>query len=74
MFDSYADVKYVRSPEDIYISNIQPLAIENGTWVGEETIDETNSGRYTAAWRNTGGVWKIHNELFITMACEGKNC
>jgi hypothetical protein len=41
MFDSYADVKYVRTPEDIYISNIRPLAIENSTWVGEETIDET---------------------------------
>ena len=74
MFDSYADVKYVRTPKDIYISKALPLAMENGTWIGGETLETTLSGRYTAAWRKTNGVWKIHNELFVTLTCEGKNC
>ena len=74
MFDDYADVKYVRTPKDIYISKALPLAMESGTWIGGETLETTLSGRYTAAWRKTNGVWKIHNELFVTLTCEGKNC
>jgi hypothetical protein len=73
MFDGYADVKYVRTPQNIYVSNTEPLAMENGPWIDEETFDATNSGRYATAWRKTDGVWKIHNELFITLECEGSN-
>lgn len=74
MFDDYDKVKYVRTPKDIYISNTLPLAMENGTWIGGETLETTLSGRYTAAWRKTNGIWKIHSELFVTLTCEGKNC
>jgi hypothetical protein len=72
MFNDY--VKYVGTPKDIYVSNVLPLAMENGTRIGGETLETTLSGRYTAAWRKTNGIWKIHNELFVTLACKGNNC
>jgi hypothetical protein len=50
MFDDYVNVKYVRTPKDIYISNVRPLAIENGTWIGGETLETTYTGRNTATW------------------------
>ena len=31
MFNDYANVKYVRTPKDINISNVRPLAVENST-------------------------------------------
>ena len=74
LFEDYPQVKYVRTPKDIYVSKAMPLAMENGTWIGGQTPDTTYSGRYTAAWRKTDGVWKIHNELFVTLKCEGKDC
>jgi ketosteroid isomerase-like protein len=74
MFEDYVDVNYVRSPTDIHLSNALPIAMENGTWVGGQTQDAIFSGRYTAAWRKTDGIWKIHSELFVTLECEGKSC
>ncbi len=50
MFDDYVNVKYVRTPKDIYISNVRPLAIGNGTWIGGETLETTYTGRNTATW------------------------
>ncbi|WP_262693130.1 YybH family protein [Kordiimonas aquimaris] len=74
LFSDFPAVKYTRTPMDIYVSNALPLAMENGTWVGGQTPDTTYRGRYTAAWRKVNGTWKIHNELFVTLACEGKDC
>jgi hypothetical protein len=74
MFDDHPEVKFVRTPEDIYVSEAMPLAMESGKWIGGLTLETIYSGRYTAAWRKTEGVWKIHNELFVTLTCEGKNC
>lgn len=74
MFEDYPAVNYVRSPTDIHISNALPIAMENGTWIGGQTPETTYRGRYTAAWRKTDGIWKMHNELFVTLECEGKDC
>lgn len=74
MFDDYADVNYVRLPSEIHLSNALPIAMENGTWVGGQTLETTYRGKYTAAWRKTDGIWKIHTELFVTLECEGKDC
>lgn len=74
MFEDYADVNYVRSPTDIHLSNALPIAMENGTWVGGQTLEATYRGRYTAAWRKTDGIWKIHTELFVTLECDGESC
>lgn len=74
MFEEYPNVKYVRTPKDIYVSKALPLAMENGTWIGGSTLETLYRGRYTAAWRKADGVWKIHNEWFVTLTCEGKSC
>jgi hypothetical protein len=74
MFEDHADVNYVRSPTDIHLSNALPIAMENGTWIGGQTLEATYRGRYSAAWRKTDGIWKIHSELFVTLECEGKGC
>lgn len=74
LFSEFPDVNYVREPNEINISNVLPLAMEHGTWRGGQDTDTTYSGRYTAAWRKVEGTWKIHNELFVTLQCEGSNC
>lgn len=74
LFSSMKGAYYVRTPIEVIISNNLPLAYEHGNWVGTEDGDETFSGRYTAAWRKTDGVWKLHNELFVTLGCEGAGC
>lgn len=74
MFDDHADVNYVRSPTNIHVSNVRPIAMENGIWVGGQSLEATYRGRYTAAWRKTEGMWKIHSELFVTLQCEGESC
>lgn len=74
LFSSTKAAYYVRTPLEVIISNNLPLAYERGKWIGTESGDETISGRYTAAWRKTDGVWKIHNELFVTLKCDGDGC
>jgi ketosteroid isomerase-like protein len=74
LFEDHADVNYVRSPTDIHLSKALPIAMENGTWVGGQTLETTYRGRYSAAWRKTDDIWKIHSELFVTLECDGKSC
>ena len=74
MFTESPKVNYLRTPESVYISASHPLAMEHGVWRGGPDENSIFSGRYTAGWRKTAGIWKIHNELFVTLKCEGKNC
>jgi hypothetical protein len=74
LFSDFPDVNYVRTPTDIQVSTLLPLAIEHGTWRGGQTTETTYGGRYTAAWRKVEDEWKIHNELFVTLTCEGSDC
>lgn len=76
-FAQYPDVVYVRTPTDIVFSEAYPLAIEHGTWVGSRTTKNgklENGGQYTAAWRKTGGAWRIYSELFVGLYCQGADC
>jgi hypothetical protein len=73
-FAESPDMDYLRTPKSVYISASHPLAMEHGVWRGWQNKDTVFSGRYTAGWRKTDGIWKIHNELFVTLKCEGKNC
>lgn len=76
-FEQYPDVVYVRTPSDITLSDVYPLAIEHGTWVGSRTSENgklKNGGQYTAAWRKTDGVWRIYSELFVGLYCSGADC
>ncbi len=73
-FTSNPKGNYVRTPDKVYVSKSNPLAMEHGTWVGGANEDTIFSGRYSAGWRKTDGIWKIHNELFVTLMCRGSSC
>ncbi len=69
-FADFPDVVYVRTPAEVTISSSNPLAIENGTWVGTMTTPNgalEKGGQYTAAWRKVDGAWKIYSELFVLL-------
>ena len=64
-FEEFPDVIYVRTPGTITLSDVYPLAIEHGTWVGRRTTAGGPleiRGEYTAAWRKTDGTWRIYSE------------
>jgi ketosteroid isomerase-like protein len=69
-FAEFPDVVYVRTPLEVTISDSQPLAIENGSWIGTMTTPNgalEKGGQYTAAWRKVDGAWKIYSELFVVL-------
>jgi ketosteroid isomerase-like protein len=76
-FEQFPDVVYVRTPLEITLSEIYPLAIERGAWVGSRTDKNgklENGGQYTAAWRKTDGIWRIYSELYVGLYCNGVDC
>ncbi len=76
-FSRFDDLRYERTPSAIHVSASDPLAWEEGEWLGTWTLSEgehRSGGRYAAQWRKVDGTWKIHSELFVTMFCEGAGC
>ncbi|HVT44787.1 MAG TPA: DUF4440 domain-containing protein [Thermoanaerobaculia bacterium] len=81
-FASSSGIRYVREPESIEISTVGPVAAEHGTWRGTWTTTEgavEMSGVYMAMWKSETTLqatrdWRIHSELFVTLACEGAGC
>lgn len=60
---------YLRSPETITLSPVEPIAFEQGTWQGTNAEDDLlASGIYTAKWRRSGADWLIEAELYLTLA------
>lgn len=78
-FKSGENRLYVRTPECVTVSEILPIAHENGQWRGEwrERQADGSSGPasahgvYSAKWRKIDGAWKIEAEVFTTTACSG---
>lgn len=69
-FAGTARLVYTRTPEQVTVSPVEPIALEQGRWEG---IDSTSdvlaaSGVYTAKWRELGGEWVIEAEVFLTLA------
>ena len=67
---------YVRTPTQITVSPLLPIALETGHWRGA-TAGATKDwigGDYTAKWRRTDGVWRIEVETYVTMRCGGRLC
>lgn len=62
-------VVYVRMPDRIIASLIEPIALEHGKWNGlSGTSGEVlASGDYAAKWRKSGEDWVIEAELFVTL-------
>ena len=61
---------YVRTPDTITASSVEPIALEHGRWRGLHMRDDRllASGDYTAKWRNVSGDWVIEAEIYLTLA------
>lgn len=61
---------YTRTPEQILLSPTEPIALEQGAWIGvsASTKQAVASGAYSAKWREIGGDWFIEAELYLTLS------
>lgn len=60
--------RYVRTPQAITLSAVEPIALEQGQWASQVGDQPGPSGSYAAKWRHTGGDWVIEAEIFVTLA------
>lgn len=61
---------YRRTPGTVTVSAVEPIALEQGEWVGFALSDgqPRASGTYSAKWRQNGELWQIEGELYLTLA------
>jgi ketosteroid isomerase-like protein len=59
---------YVRTPETIQASPVEPIVFEHGRWEGRSGDTVVASGAYTAKWRALDGLWWVEAELYLTLA------
>lgn len=69
-FGAQSRIVYVRTPDTVIASSVEPIALEHGKWRGNSsTSGETFvSGDYSAKWRKVGEDWIIEAEIFVTLA------
>lgn len=69
-FAAPARTIYVRTPETIVASPVEPIALEHGRWEGvtATTGQVLASGSYTAKWRLVGADWVVEAEIYLTLA------
>lgn len=60
---------YVRTPQTITASPVEPIAFEQGDWTGTSLSGVRQAGGiYTAKWRHIGSSWCIEAELYLTLS------
>jgi len=59
---------YIRTPGDIIVSPVEPIAMEQGHWQGVAAGTERTSGTYVAKWRRSASDWVVEAEIYITLA------
>ena len=61
---------YIRTPETIVASPVEPIALEQGRWQGSavNAAEPQASGAYSAKWRKIGADWMIEAEIYVTLA------
>jgi len=67
-FAAATPTRYVRTPETIVASPVEPIALEHGHWQGTGAGAILASGHYTAKWRKRGADWVIEAEIYLTLA------
>ncbi len=65
LFNSNAQVVYVRTPEKIVVSDNDTMAWESGKWTGIHTYSK--GGNYAAMWIKRNGIWMLKAELFVSL-------
>jgi ketosteroid isomerase-like protein len=76
-FATFPDTHYERQPQSIKVSNVRPLAAEEGSWTRTWTGKKGKGrmqGTYMAMWQKTDGAWRIRSELFVLLDCTGEGC
>lgn len=75
-FDADDRAIYVRTPTCVSLSPLAPIALEIGTWRGQDTRPQHDevAGVYTAKWRRTADGWQLEAEIFATQSCSGSSC
>ncbi|MCP5397016.1 MAG: nuclear transport factor 2 family protein [Sphingomonadaceae bacterium] len=58
---------YVRTPETVTVSAVEPIALETGRWEGLRDGAREAGGNYSAKWREVGGSWVLEAEIFVTL-------
>lgn len=60
---------YVRTPQTITFSAVEPIPFEQGDRIGT-TLGGVHQagGIYTAKWRQCDAAWRIEAELFLTLS------
>jgi len=64
-FATPARLVYVRMPETITLSPVEPIALEQGRW---DSGPGSAAGLYSAKWRKLDSAWVIEAEVFVTLA------
>lgn len=60
---------YVRTPQTITVSPVEPIAFEQGDWTGTSLSGVRQAGGiYTAKWRHIASSWCIEAELYLTLS------
>lgn len=59
---------YLRSPELVAVSAVEPIALEQGRWTCTVAGVQVCGGSYSAKWRQSGADWLLEAELFVTLA------
>ena len=60
---------YVRTPQTITASPVEPIAFEQGDWTGTSLSGVRQAGGiYTAKWRHIASSWSIEAELYLTLS------
>ena len=69
-FASSDRATYIRIPDTILASPVEPIAMEHGRWEGVMAAsgEAFASGAYTAKWRQIGANWVIEAEIYLTLA------
>ena len=60
---------YVRRPETVIVSTVEPIALEHGHWQGlsQTTGQSVVSGSYSAKWRKLDIEWLLEAEIYLTL-------
>ena len=68
-FAAPARTVYIRTPEAITASPVEPIALEQGRWEGvvAGSGERLASGIYSAKWRDMGADWVIEAEIYLTL-------
>lgn len=70
-------VTYIRTPDQVTISDAGDHASERGIWQGVWRSSKGGSlmsGEYSAHWMKKDGAWLTLAEVYVTLHCSGPVC